>query len=92
MFKVLRESPPIPETLSADGNDFLRCCFQRNPAQRPSASKLLEHPFVNSQPLDSPYRLPPSASSGSLAQVSYGGYCLFVPTYSDYSYNSCVVI
>ncbi|KAF8406351.1 hypothetical protein HHK36_008438 [Tetracentron sinense] len=53
MFKVLRESPPIPETLSPEGKDFLRCCFRRNPAERPSASKLLEHRFLrNSHHLD----------------------------------------
>lgn len=46
MFKVLRETPPLPETLSSEGKDFLRCCFQRNPAERPLASKLLEHPFL----------------------------------------------
>ncbi|XP_011085504.1 mitogen-activated protein kinase kinase kinase 5 [Sesamum indicum] len=47
LFKVLTETPPIPETLSADGKDFLHCCFRRNPAERPTASKLLDHPFVN---------------------------------------------
>ncbi|PIN16072.1 MEKK [Handroanthus impetiginosus] len=47
LFKVLRETPPIPETLSADGKDFLQCCFRRNPAERPTASKLLDHPFEN---------------------------------------------
>uniref|UniRef100_A0A7C8YD49 Mitogen-activated protein kinase kinase kinase n=1 Tax=Opuntia streptacantha TaxID=393608 RepID=A0A7C8YD49_OPUST len=53
MFKVLKESPPIPETLSPEGKDFLQCCFRRNPAERPPASKLLEHPFLrNSQQLD----------------------------------------
>ncbi|KAK3023978.1 hypothetical protein RJ639_042868 [Escallonia herrerae] len=46
MFKVLRETPPIPETLSPDGKDFLHCCFRRNPAERPSASMLLEHRFL----------------------------------------------
>ncbi|XXG49175.1 hypothetical protein AAC387_Pa02g3429 [Persea americana] len=47
MFKVLRnESPPIPETLSPDGKNFLQCCLQKNPADRPSANKLLEHPFI----------------------------------------------
>ncbi|GMJ07975.1 mitogen-activated protein kinase kinase kinase 5 [Hibiscus trionum] len=52
MFKVMRDTPPIPETLSPDGKDFLRCCFKRNPAERPSASVLLEHRFVKS-PLQS---------------------------------------
>ncbi|KAK4487310.1 hypothetical protein RD792_006083 [Penstemon davidsonii] len=47
LFKVLQETPPIPETLSADGKDFLQCCFRRNPADRPTASKLLDHPFMN---------------------------------------------
>ncbi|KAL3640270.1 hypothetical protein CASFOL_015238 [Castilleja foliolosa] len=47
LFKVLKETPPIPESLSSDGKDFLQCCFRRNPADRPTASKLLDHPFVN---------------------------------------------
>ncbi|XP_073293913.1 mitogen-activated protein kinase kinase kinase 5-like isoform X1 [Primulina huaijiensis] len=47
LFKAIKETPPIPETLSAEGKDFLRRCFRRNPADRPTASKLLDHPFVN---------------------------------------------
>ncbi|XP_021821038.1 mitogen-activated protein kinase kinase kinase 5-like [Prunus avium] len=46
MFKVLDKIPDIPETLSAEGKDFLSRCFRRNPAERPSAIQLLEHPFV----------------------------------------------
>ncbi|WOL08983.1 mitogen-activated protein kinase kinase kinase YODA-like isoform X2 [Canna indica] len=46
MFKVLHKDPPIPKNMSNEGKDFLRCCFRRNPADRPTASKLLEHPFV----------------------------------------------
>ena len=46
MFKILYRDPPMPETLSAEGKDFLRRCFLRNPAERPSAMALLEHPFV----------------------------------------------
>ncbi|GLT66207.1 hypothetical protein SLA2020_385870 [Shorea laevis] len=48
MFKVMKDTPPIPETLSPEGKDFLRCCFRRNPADRPSASMLLEHRFLKS--------------------------------------------
>ncbi|KAI6687484.1 hypothetical protein NL676_024312 [Syzygium grande] len=46
IFKVMRSSPPIPETLSAEGKDFLHCCFRRQPAGRPSAAMLLEHAFL----------------------------------------------
>ncbi|KAI3824134.1 hypothetical protein L1987_05583 [Smallanthus sonchifolius] len=46
MFKVMRETPPIPETMSPEGKDFLRCCFIRNPAERPTAIMLLEHKFL----------------------------------------------
>ncbi|KAJ6675758.1 MITOGEN-ACTIVATED PROTEIN KINASE KINASE KINASE YODA [Salix viminalis] len=46
MFKILNKDPPIPENLSPEGKDFLRCCFRRNPAERPSAMMLLDHPFV----------------------------------------------
>jgi len=46
MFKVLHKDPPIPENLSREGKDFLQRCFKRNPAERPTASELLEHPFI----------------------------------------------
>ncbi|KAI3462771.1 hypothetical protein Pfo_019434 [Paulownia fortunei] len=62
LFKVLKETPPIPETLSADGKDFLQCCFRRNPADRPTASKLLDHPFVN-------YSQQPDACTQSLKEI-----------------------
>ncbi|CAH2049726.1 unnamed protein product [Thlaspi arvense] len=55
MFNVLHKLPPIPETLSLEGKDFLRQCFQRIPADRPSAELLLEHPFLRaSHELDFP--------------------------------------
>ncbi|XP_016476605.1 mitogen-activated protein kinase kinase kinase 5-like isoform X1 [Nicotiana tabacum] len=46
MFSVLHKSPPIPEKLSSEGKDFLRCCFRRKPEDRPSAMMLLEHVFL----------------------------------------------
>ncbi|KAF8020259.1 hypothetical protein BT93_G0842 [Corymbia citriodora subsp. variegata] len=55
MFKAMKNSPSIPETLSSEGKDFLQCCFRRDPAERPSATKLLEHPFLkSSQQIDAP--------------------------------------
>ncbi|KAJ6844918.1 mitogen-activated protein kinase kinase kinase 5-like isoform X1 [Iris pallida] len=46
MFKVLHKDPPIPDTLSSEGKDFLQCCFRRNPVDRSTAIMLLEHPFI----------------------------------------------
>eukprot|EP00475_Leptophrys_vorax_P002331 TRINITY_DN11303_c0_g1_i1.p1 TRINITY_DN11303_c0_g1~~TRINITY_DN11303_c0_g1_i1.p1 ORF type:complete len:315 (-),score=24.26 TRINITY_DN11303_c0_g1_i1:42-881(-) len=38
--------PPIPDECSEDGRDFLHACFRLNPGERPSATELLQHPFV----------------------------------------------
>ncbi|XP_047067523.1 mitogen-activated protein kinase kinase kinase 5-like [Lolium rigidum] len=46
MFKVLHKDPPIPENLSQEGKGFLQLCFKRNPAERPTATELLDHPFI----------------------------------------------
>ncbi|KAL3505219.1 hypothetical protein ACH5RR_035060 [Cinchona calisaya] len=46
MFNVLNKSPPIPDTLSPEGKDFLEQCFRRRPADRPTAARLLKHPFL----------------------------------------------
>ncbi|KAG0467138.1 hypothetical protein HPP92_018718 [Vanilla planifolia] len=46
MFKVLHKDPTIPEALSSEGKDFLQRCFHRNPAERPTATMLLDHPFI----------------------------------------------
>ncbi|XP_075653696.1 mitogen-activated protein kinase kinase kinase 5-like isoform X2 [Castanea sativa] len=46
-------TPPIPETLSLVGKEFLSLCLKINPADRPFAASLLEHPFAkNSEQLD----------------------------------------
>ncbi|XP_028754145.1 mitogen-activated protein kinase kinase kinase 3-like [Neltuma alba] len=46
---VKEEHPPIPEELSQEGKDFLQLCFQKTPADRPSAAALLDHPYVKAQ-------------------------------------------
>ncbi|KAK6936817.1 Protein kinase domain [Dillenia turbinata] len=57
MFKIgnSKELPAIPDNLSDDGKDFVRQCLQRNPLHRPTATQLLEHPFMrNAAPLERP--------------------------------------
>lgn len=70
MFKVLRTDPPIPDNLSPEGKDFLRCCFKRNPTERPTASKLLEHPFIQTSNHYSPQSAP-HPFSGIKSPVSF---------------------
>lgn len=79
-FKVKnKELPPMPEHLSTDGRDFIRSCLQFHPEDRPTASELLQHPFVlnvatpepfvlssPSSPL-SPKLWPPQSSSSTWA-------------------------
>mmetsp|Transcript_10913 Transcript_10913/g.20752 ORF Transcript_10913/g.20752 Transcript_10913/m.20752 type:complete len:581 (+) Transcript_10913:82-1824(+) len=43
-----KDPPLIPDSLSKEGKDFIRRCLTRDPKQRPSASELLKHPFVDS--------------------------------------------
>ncbi|KAI4351699.1 hypothetical protein L6164_006033 [Bauhinia variegata] len=61
MFKIgnSKELPAIPGHLSKEGKDFIRKCLQRNPQDRPSASELLNHPFVKcATPLERPIQSP----------------------------------
>lgn len=71
MFKIgnSKELPTIPDHLSDDGKDFVRKCLQRNPLLRPTASKLLEHPFVkNAAPLEKPILISESLEQPSVVE------------------------
>ncbi|MCO5598345.1 hypothetical protein L7F22_052439 [Adiantum nelumboides] len=47
LFKVKSgELPPLPEHLSPEGRDFIQRCLSMLPKDRPTASELLQHPFV----------------------------------------------
>ncbi|CAH8363682.1 unnamed protein product [Eruca vesicaria subsp. sativa] len=70
MFKIgnSKDLPDIPDHLSEEGKDFVRKCLQRNPANRPTAAKLLEHAFVrNVMPLERPLVSSESAESMNVA-------------------------
>nr|GMD83722.1 mitogen-activated protein kinase kinase kinase 1-like [Ipomoea batatas] len=50
LFKIGKGEPPnVPSTLSSNAQDFIHKCLQVDPNARPTASQLLEHPFVNHQ-------------------------------------------
>ncbi|KAK9291364.1 hypothetical protein L1049_019310 [Liquidambar formosana] len=51
IFKIgnSRDIPEIPDHLSDDAKSFVMLCLQRDPSARPTASQLLDHPFVRDQ-------------------------------------------
>ncbi|KAG8889264.1 hypothetical protein FRB98_005077 [Tulasnella sp. 332] len=47
MFRIVDDdTPPIPEGCSEPLRDFLTLCFKKNPADRPTAEVLFEHPWL----------------------------------------------
>ncbi|KAJ7945244.1 Mitogen-activated protein kinase kinase kinase [Quillaja saponaria] len=51
IFKIgnSKDIPEIPDHLSNEAKSFIKQCLQRDPSSRPSALKLLEHPFIRDQ-------------------------------------------
>ncbi|KAM1255022.1 hypothetical protein TB2_028829 [Malus domestica] len=51
IFKIgnSKDIPHIPDHLSNEAKSFVRLCLQRNPSERPTASGLLDHPFIREQ-------------------------------------------
>jgi serine/threonine protein kinase len=49
MFRIVEDDyPPIPERFSRPLMAFLRECFYKDPALRPSAEQLFEHEWLKS--------------------------------------------
>ena len=51
IFKIgnSRDMPEIPDHLSSEAKNFIQLCLQRDPSARPTAQKLIEHPFIRDQ-------------------------------------------
>ncbi|KAF8517908.1 hypothetical protein BU17DRAFT_23814, partial [Hysterangium stoloniferum] len=50
MFRIVDDPmPPLPEELSEPLRDFLTLCFNKNPAERPNAETLFEHPWLKNE-------------------------------------------
>ena len=47
MFRIVEDDmPPLPEACTELLKDFLRQCFHKDPARRPSADALCEHEWL----------------------------------------------
>src|SRR6185295_12288529 len=51
MYHVVTGHPPLPDPsqLSEQGMDFLKQCFIRSPAERPSAEEMLYHQWLEGE-------------------------------------------
>lgn len=56
IFKIgnSKDIPEIPEHLSVHAKNFVMLCLQRDPSARPTASRLLDHPFIQDQAKSGP--------------------------------------
>ncbi|MCO5554506.1 hypothetical protein L7F22_008035 [Adiantum nelumboides] len=73
LFKVKKgELPPMPDHLSPEGKDFVCRCLKFDAKDRPTASELLQHPFmsrISSPELPVPWISPPASFPGLSSQT-----------------------
>ena len=47
MYRIVDDDlPPVPDACSEEMRDFLMQCLKKNPAERPRAEMLFEHPWL----------------------------------------------
>ena len=63
MYHIARRDASIdpPDFLSPAGQDLIRQCVRYDPADRPAASELIQHPFLTGAPMPDPAPTPPAA-------------------------------
>lgn len=67
LFRIVQDDcPPLPPDASPVVRDFLQQCFQKDPSLRPSAKRLLKHPWM----VSARKQLEQKHSTGSLGKAS----------------------
>jgi serine/threonine protein kinase len=83
MFKIANSNdlPPMPPTLSADGQDFIKKCLERDPKKRPHAITLLKHPFL---------QVPHTAAAAAPAQICWV-HCVLSLSFTCFTHTHIVL-
>lgn len=46
LYKMAESAPPVPQEITPECYDFISTCLNTNKYERPTAKKLLEHPYI----------------------------------------------
>ncbi|KAK1440498.1 hypothetical protein QVD17_06326 [Tagetes erecta] len=79
-----KSHPPIPEQLSFEAQDLLLKCLHKEPELRPSASDLLQHPFVTGKSQQNSIGTPTMVNSDAPSSS-----CISVLNHSPASLDVC---
>jgi len=79
IFKICysNDIPDIPDHLSSEAKSFLKLCLQRDPAARPTAAQLMDHPFAK--------------ENATFFSSGYGITNVMFPTSTDGNNSWCIV-